>query len=121
MCGAARPGPTLLSRSGSTCKDHRSGVVGWCVEGVPFKKESQMCKRAKRWAVAVTLAVAFSVGLAGTVRAAQGDNRELLDKFKQGVTNYPVATSSKGVRGSGLILSPSCPDSQTIRATTQLA
>ena len=47
-----------------------------------------MCKRAKRWAVAVALAVACLVGLAGRVRAAEDGQQTLLDKFHQGITAY---------------------------------
>jgi HEAT repeat protein len=63
-----------------------------------------MCKRAKRWAVAVALVVAFSVGLAGTVRAAQGDNKELLDKFKQGVTYYQTGEYDKAKEAFSAVL-----------------
>ncbi len=47
-----------------------------------------MCKRAKRWGIAVAVAMAFSAGLVGTVRAADGQQQQILDAFRKGITFY---------------------------------
>ncbi len=47
-----------------------------------------MSERTNRWGIGIAVAVAFSVGLLGTARAAVGSEEEILAAFKEGVTLY---------------------------------
>jgi hypothetical protein len=47
-----------------------------------------MCERAKQWRIALAAAVALSLGVAGTVSAAEGQEQQILDAFQKGITLY---------------------------------
>ncbi len=81
-----------------------------------------MCKRAKRWAVAVALAVACLVGLAGTMRAAESGQQMLMAKFQQGITAYETGEYDQAAKAFDEVLAmkPGMQAAMQMRSTAEV-